>query len=77
MPGVTGVREEEKRRGDTSGLVRHSVYNLLGQMLPMLVAAVSIPVVVSGLGVERCHVVEPSINLVCAHYGRILSVSQG
>src|SRR5215472_7625436 len=39
----------------TSGhlLARNSVWNLAGQILPLLVAVVSIPVLVRGLGTDR------------------------
>jgi len=52
MSGVQGLRDNVKI---TSGslLARNTVYNLIGQGAPMLVAFFAIPLLINGLGTER------------------------
>ncbi len=54
-PSRAGMHPEKSNSVLTSGslLARNSIWNLLGQLLPLTVALVAIPPLVHGLGVER------------------------
>src|SRR5712692_4303683 len=53
--GAISTRMKDRNANLTSGrlLARNTIWNLLGQLLPMAVAVVAIPLLVRSLGLER------------------------
>lgn len=61
---LAGVSAERTHDSRVSSLARNTVFNLIGQCLPLLVALLCLPTIVSGLGAERFGVLALSWTVV-------------